>query len=66
MNFFIKVCKKENMIRKVQTVKEQAARSSTYIVSSNHRSMGVKGSASHSCLLQRFRGTRVTLLNRGF
>jgi hypothetical protein len=58
--------KKENMRRKVQTVKEQATRSNTYIVSRNHRSMGVKGSTSHSGLLQTFRGTRVTLLNRGF
>jgi hypothetical protein len=60
-NFFIKVCKKENMRRKVQIVKEQVTRSSTYIVSRNHRSMGVKGSASHSYLLQTFRGMRVTL-----
>jgi hypothetical protein len=54
------------MRRKVQTVNEQAARSNTYIVSRNHQSMGVKGSRSHSCVLQTFRGTRVTLLNRGF
>jgi hypothetical protein len=64
-NFFIKVYRKENMRRKVQTAKEQAARSSTHIVSRNHRSMGIKGSANHSCLLRTFRGMRVTLLNRG-
>jgi hypothetical protein len=64
-NFFIKVYRKENMRTKVQTVKEQAARSSTHIVSRNHRSMGIKGSANRSCLLQMLRSMRVTLLNRG-
>jgi hypothetical protein len=54
------------MRRKVQATKELATRSSTYIISRTHWSMGVEGSASHSRLLQTFGGMRVTLLNRGF
>jgi hypothetical protein len=54
----MKVCKKENMRRKVQTVKEQATKSSAYIVSRAHWSMGVEGSTHHRHLLQMFGGTR--------
>jgi hypothetical protein len=64
-NFFIKVYRKENIRRKIQTVKEQATKSDTHIVGRSHRSMGIKGSANCSCLLQTLRGMRVTLLNRG-